>query len=81
MPQAAGAIGNVRSVVALVIKAKMKELGFCTQPDRHEPKLLCGYPLPCPYHTLVLNEEKAFDLLDRLDQVDGDPDDAGEEES
>lgn len=23
----------------------------CNAPDRHEPKLICGYPLPCPHHT------------------------------
>ena len=28
----------------------------CNQPDRHEPKLVCGYPLPCPHHTLVIEE-------------------------
>ncbi len=26
----------------------------CAQPDRHVPKLVCGYPLPCPHHTLTL---------------------------
>ena len=24
--------------------------GCCRKPDRHEPKLVCGYPLPCPHH-------------------------------
>lgn len=23
----------------------------CECPDRHEPKLACGYPMPCPHHT------------------------------
>ena len=23
----------------------------CQKPDRHEPALVCGYPLPCPHHT------------------------------
>lgn len=23
----------------------------CPCPDRHEPKLVCGYPMPCPHHT------------------------------
>jgi hypothetical protein len=26
---------------------------YCTRPDRHEPRLKCGYPLPCPHHTVV----------------------------
>lgn len=25
--------------------------GKCRQPDRDEPALVCGYPLPCPHHT------------------------------
>lgn len=27
----------------------------CRRPDRDEPKLLCGYPIPCPWHTVVLD--------------------------
>ncbi len=32
-------------------------MGFleCKAPDRHEPKLTCGYPLPCPYHTAIID--------------------------
>jgi hypothetical protein len=26
----------------------------CRQPDRDEPRIVCGYPLPCPHHTAVL---------------------------
>ena len=22
----------------------------CAEPDRDEPKLICGYPIPCPWH-------------------------------
>ncbi len=25
--------------------------GICQRPDRDAPKLVCGYPLPCPWHT------------------------------
>lgn len=34
---------------------------FCKAPDRHEPKLVCGYPLPCPHHTVfvVIGEKKS----------------------
>lgn len=28
---------------------------FCTEPDRDVPKLRCGYPLPCPHHTVVVD--------------------------
>lgn len=30
----------------------------CRHPDRDEPKLMCGYPLPCPWHTVVIDESK-----------------------
>lgn len=26
----------------------------CERPDRHEPGTTCGYPLPCPWHTVVV---------------------------
>ena len=26
----------------------------CTAPDRDVPKLKCGYPLPCPWHTAII---------------------------
>ena len=26
----------------------------CIQPDRDVPGLVCGYPLPCPWHTAVI---------------------------
>ncbi len=27
----------------------------CRQPDRDFSRMLCGYPLPCPYHTAILD--------------------------
>lgn len=24
-------------------------MSYCKQPDRHEPRMKCGYPLPCPH--------------------------------
>lgn len=29
----------------------------CKQPDRDAPKLKCGAPLPCPYHTYTIDLE------------------------
>lgn len=29
----------------------------CQRPDRDCPKLKCGYPLPCPYHTATMDLE------------------------
>lgn len=28
--------------------------GTCQLPDRDVPELLCGYPRPCPHHTIVV---------------------------
>lgn len=30
----------------------------CKQPDRDCPKLMCGHPLPCPYHTAQIDLTK-----------------------
>ena len=27
----------------------------CERPDRDALKLVCGYPLPCPWHTAVID--------------------------
>ena len=32
---------------------KVLEQKRCQKPDRDEPKLKCGYPLPCPYHDKI----------------------------
>jgi len=28
----------------------------CQRPDRDVPGIICGYPLPCPFHTVVIDE-------------------------
>ena len=28
---------------------------YCKQLDRDVPSLLCGYSLPCPYHTVIID--------------------------
>lgn len=35
---------------------------FCQKPDRDVPKLICGYPLPCPYHTVTIEADSVGDL-------------------
>lgn len=35
----------------------MKQL-TCKHPDRDSAKLMCGHPLPCPYHTAILHVNK-----------------------
>lgn len=32
-----------------------KQVMYCKQPDRDVPKIVCGFPLPCPYHTVVID--------------------------
>lgn len=29
--------------------------GLCNKPDKDFPELICGYPLPCPYHTIIID--------------------------
>ncbi len=38
------------------LRQRLKETGKCTQPDRHVAKVICGYPLPCPFHTTCADE-------------------------
>lgn len=28
---------------------------FCQRPDRDVSSLICGHPLPCPYHTVTID--------------------------
>ena len=37
----------------------MSEHLTCRHPDRDEPKLMCGYPLPCPHHTVIIDADAA----------------------
>lgn len=36
----------------------MAEHTHCEQPDREIPELVCGYPLPCPWHTAIIHTDK-----------------------
>ena len=36
----------------------MTEHTHCQQPDRDCPDMVCGYPLPCPFHTIELSLPK-----------------------
>lgn len=38
---------------------------FCKHPDRHMPIMNCGYPLPCPYHTVVIEPPRVMVPIDR----------------
>lgn len=30
----------------------------CNHPDHDEPRITCGYPLPCPWHTAVVHADR-----------------------
>lgn len=36
----------------------------CRHPDRDCPKLLCGYPLPCPWHTVTIHADKTPPVIE-----------------
>lgn len=36
------------------MKEKWKQT-HCQKPDRDVSKLTCGYPLPCPFHTIIID--------------------------
>jgi len=33
----------------------MKKELTCKAPDKDAPKLFCGHPLPCPWHTAIID--------------------------
>jgi hypothetical protein len=40
-------------------------MATCKHPDRDVPKLVCGYPLPCPHHTVVIDCATVDEVIDR----------------
>lgn len=36
----------------------MKNRATCQQPDRDVPTMKCGHPLPCPWHTIIIDLNK-----------------------
>lgn len=38
------------------IQPKPRARTHCENPDRDCPRLKCGYPLPCPWHTAIIDE-------------------------
>ena len=46
---------------------KKKDRMYCDQPDREFPKMKCGYPLPCPWHTIII-EKGAIKSPMKLDE-------------
>lgn len=52
----AGPIASARrladAVTALVNALELQRLRCCIEPDRDNAALFCGYPQPCPWHSL-----------------------------
>lgn len=40
---------------ALGSRAAFEDVDHCDKPDRHDPKLVCGHPTPCPWHTVKVD--------------------------
>lgn len=38
-----------------MIVKRIADVLRCQRPDRDEARLTCGYPLPCPWHTAVID--------------------------
>lgn len=43
----------------------------CKQPDRDCPGLVCGYPLPCPHHTAIIDTTDPDDTIVETPWPDG----------
>ncbi len=41
-----------------MVRRKKGQQLMCTKPDRDAPRLTCGYPLPCPWHTATIHADK-----------------------
>ena len=44
----------------------MSEHNTCQQPDRDVSGIVCGHPLPCPYHTFTIEGGKVYSPEDRV---------------
>lgn len=41
---------------------------FCDEPDRDQPKIKCGYPFPCPYHTAIVDMDDP-NLVEKVEHL------------
>jgi len=48
------------------LKSRMRAKRLCVCPDRDVPALLCGHPLPCPYHTIIVKDEDLEAFIEEL---------------
>lgn len=49
---------------------KKKSVRYCNQPDRDFPKMKCGFPLPCPWHTVIIEKGVVTnpEILNKMDK-------------
>lgn len=50
-------------------KSKKVPVATCTKPDRDVPALQCGYPLPCPHHTVRVAVVVPPNFLEELKRI------------
>lgn len=48
------------------LKSRMRANRLCVCPDKDVPSLLCGHPIPCPYHTIIIEDEELDAFIDEL---------------
>ena len=37
------------------LRERVDVMATCRHPDRDQPKMMCGYPLPCAWHTVIID--------------------------
>ncbi len=42
---------------------------YCNHPDRHVPSIECGYPLPCPHHTVTIDVSSNRTIIPHLSRA------------
>ena len=51
------------------VHERMRE-GACRRPDRDEPRMVCGYPLPCPHHSMVIDMTEEPTVIAKANHAD-----------
>ena len=48
----------------------MSDRRFCNKPDRDVPGIICGHPLPCLYHTAVIDLSNPLFPVSNVERFD-----------
>ncbi len=38
-------------------------MNYCKKPDREVPEIICEQPLPCPYHTVIIDMQESPTII------------------